>query len=185
MAPIGVTERITVREQAPLLDECDCRRLADSYDRYVSIWTTIGDRHGATAPCGWQSTTERDLPSVDHRGQLSRRGRQVPQRNWQSIGHQYTTCFADPRDQIPGNAPRYFSVIRSDGIHNINPSFNKQFAVHEGMTLMFRVDFFNFTNTPRFGFPDLAYGSETFGTVSSTTNGNIPRHTQFGLRFQF
>jgi len=94
-------------------------------------------------------------------------------------------CFADPGDQIPGNAPRYFSVIRSDGIHNMDLSFNKQFLVHEGMTLMFRVDFFNFTNTPRFGFPDLAYGSGTFGTVSSTAAGSIPRHTQFGLRFQF
>jgi hypothetical protein len=95
------------------------------------------------------------------------------------------SCFADPGDQIPGNAPRYFSVIRSDGIHNMDLSFNKQFLVHEGMTLMFRVDFFNFTNTPRFGFPDLAYGSGTFGTVSSTAAGSIPRHTQFGLRFQF
>ena len=27
-------------------------------------------------------------------------------------------CFADPGDQVPGNAPRYFSGLRTDGIHN-------------------------------------------------------------------
>jgi hypothetical protein len=74
-------------------------------------------------------------------------------------------CFADPGDQTPVDASRYFSSIRVDGIHNMDLSFNKQFTVHEGMTLMFPVDFFNFTNTPRCGFPDLDFGSRTLGTV--------------------
>ena len=29
-------------------------------------------------------------------------------------------CFADPGDQIPGNAPRYFSGLRTNGIHNFD-----------------------------------------------------------------
>ena len=94
-------------------------------------------------------------------------------------------CFADPGDQTPGNAPRYFSNLRSDGIHNVDLSFSKEFAFRESMKLQLRAEFFNFMNTPRFGFPDLNFGSGTFGDVTSTAPGSTPRRTQFGLRFQF
>jgi hypothetical protein len=95
------------------------------------------------------------------------------------------SCFADPGDQIPGNAPRYFSDLRGDGIHNVDLSFTKEFSIKEHMKLQFRGEFFNFTNTERFAFPDLNYGSGTFGDVTATAPGSTPRHTQFGLRFQF
>jgi hypothetical protein len=94
-------------------------------------------------------------------------------------------CFADPGDQIPGNAPRYFSALRGDGIHNADLSFSKEFAIRERMKLQIRGEFFNFTNSERFAFPDLAYGSPTFGDVTSSAPGSTPRHTQFGIRFQF
>jgi hypothetical protein len=94
-------------------------------------------------------------------------------------------CFADPGDQNPGNAPRYFSDLRGDHLHNTDLSFIKEFAIHEKMNLQIRAEFFNFTNTPRFAFPDLGYGSATFGDVTSTALGSTPRLTQFGLRFQF
>jgi len=94
-------------------------------------------------------------------------------------------CFADPGDQMPGNAPRYFSSLRGDGIHNVDVSFSKEFSIRENMKLQLRGEFFNFTNTPRFSFPDLGYGSATFGEVTSTAPGSTPRYTQFGLRFQF
>ncbi len=94
-------------------------------------------------------------------------------------------CFGDPGDQNPGNAPRYFSTMRGDGIHNLDLSLTKEFALSEKMSLQFRGEFFNFTNSPRFAFPDLAYGSATFGDVTSSAPGSTPRVTQFGLRFQF
>ena len=93
------------------------------------------------------------------------------------------SCFADPGDQIPGNAPRYFSTLRGDGIHNADLSFTKEFVVREGMRLQVRGEFFNFTNTPRFNFPDTLFGDSTFGQVTSTLN--TPRHTQIGVRFEF
>jgi hypothetical protein len=34
-------------------------------------------------------------------------------------------CFADPGDQQAGDAPRYFSNIREDGIHNFDVSFSE------------------------------------------------------------
>jgi Carboxypeptidase regulatory-like domain len=99
-------------------------------------------------------------------------------------------CFADPGDQDPGNAPRYFSTIRADGIRNMDVTFGKQFTIREGMTLQLRGEFFNFTNTPRFAFPSLSWApgqpgvdNTTFGQVMSLANS--PRTAQFGLRFEF
>jgi hypothetical protein len=92
-------------------------------------------------------------------------------------------CFADPGDQIAGNAPRYFSNLRGDGIHNADLSISKEFVIREGMKLQVRGEFFNFTNTPRFNFPNTSFGDSAFGQVTSTLN--TPRHTQIGLRFEF
>jgi hypothetical protein len=92
-------------------------------------------------------------------------------------------CFGDPGDQVPGTAPRYFSNLRGDGIHNADLSFSKEFVVREGMKLQVRGEFFNFTNTPRFNFPNTSFGDSAFGQVTSTLN--TPRHTQIGLRFEF
>jgi hypothetical protein len=92
-------------------------------------------------------------------------------------------CFADPGDQIAGNVPRYFSSLRGDGIHNADLSFSKEFAIREGMRLQIRGEFFNFTNTPRFNFPNTSFGDSAFGQVTSTLN--TPRHTQIGVRFEF
>jgi len=94
-------------------------------------------------------------------------------------------CFADPGDQVPGNAPRYFSNLRGDGIKNIDLSFSKQFVIKEQMKLQLRGEFFNFTNTERFAFPDVGVGSGTFGDVQSSAPGFTPRLVQFGLRFEF
>jgi hypothetical protein len=93
------------------------------------------------------------------------------------------SCFAPPGDQVAGNAPRYFSNLRSDGIHNADLSLSKEISIREGMKLQIRGEFFNFTNTPRFGLPDTIVGGGQFGQVQSTLN--TPRHTQFGVRFQF
>lgn len=93
------------------------------------------------------------------------------------------SCFADPGDQVAGNAPRYFSNLRSDGIRNTDLSLSKEITIREGMKLQIRGEFFNFTNTPRFGLPGTGFGDTTFGQVTSTLN--TPRHMQFGVRFQF
>ncbi|HYK39069.1 MAG TPA: hypothetical protein VEU98_03530, partial [Candidatus Eremiobacteraceae bacterium] len=92
-------------------------------------------------------------------------------------------CFGDPGDQVAGNAPRYFSNLRSDGIHNTDLSFSKEFVIREGMKLQIRGEFFNFTNTPRFAPPDTFFGDAQFGQVTSTLGS--PRHTQIGVRFEF
>jgi len=92
-------------------------------------------------------------------------------------------CFGDPGDQIVGNAPRYFSNLRSDGIHNTDLSLSKEFTIRENMKLQVRMEFFNFTNTPRFNIPGTAFGSGNFGQITGTLGG--PRTSQFGMRFEF
>jgi len=96
-------------------------------------------------------------------------------------------CFADPGDQIPGNAPRYFPGLRTNGIHNVDMSLYKEFTPRESMKVQLRADIFNGANHPRFAPPNTAFnpGDQTFGIISSTAAGYTPRRMQFGVRFEF
>jgi outer membrane receptor protein involved in Fe transport len=93
------------------------------------------------------------------------------------------SCFGDPGDEQPGNAQRYFSNLRADGIHNIDVAFSKDFVPREGMRLELRGEFFNAFNTPRFAIPDTFWPDSSFGVASSTLGS--PRHGQLGIRFEF
>jgi hypothetical protein len=92
-------------------------------------------------------------------------------------------CLVSPGDQVAGNAPRYFSNLRSDGIHNTDLSLSKEFVIREGMKLQIRGEFFNFTNTPRFAIPSTTLTDQQFGLVTNTLGS--PRRVQFGVRFEF
>ncbi|MFZ0662237.1 MAG: TonB-dependent receptor [Acidobacteriaceae bacterium] len=94
-----------------------------------------------------------------------------------------SSCFADPGDQQAGNAPRYFSSIRSDGIRRADLTFEKNFSLESHGHIEFHADCFNCTNTPRFWSPDTGYQDSTFGVISSTAAA--PRNMQLGLRYQF
>jgi len=105
----------------------------------------------------------------------------------QQIPYLNVNCFADPGDQVPGDAPRYFSGLRTDGIHNFDANLYKEFVPREGMTVQLRAEVFNTMNTPRFAAPNTAFapGDTQFGIISSTAPGYTPRRIQFGLRFEF
>lgn len=96
-----------------------------------------------------------------------------------------SNCFRDPGDQQPGNAPRYFSNIRGDSIRDMDFSLMKAETLPRESRLEFHVDFFNFTNTPRFAFPAYDWGDPAFGNVYQTAAGYVPRHLQFAVRYQF
>ena len=105
----------------------------------------------------------------------------------QQIPYLNVNCFADPGDQVPGDAPRYFSGLRTDGIHNFDANLYKEFVPREGMTVQLRAEIFNTMNKPRFAAPNTAFapGDSQFGIISSTAPGYTPRRIQFGLRFEF
>ena len=93
------------------------------------------------------------------------------------------SAFSSPGDQVPGNAPRYFSGCRAPGIHTLDFGVGKEFKIRESMRAEVRGEFFNFLNTPRFGGPGVNFGSGSFGTISS--QDNTPRHGQIGVRLVF
>lgn len=94
-----------------------------------------------------------------------------------------SNCFADPGDQQAGDAPRYFSSLRSDGIRRIDLTLQKNFSLESHGTIEFHADCFNCTNTPRFAIPDTGYENSTFGVISSTATA--ARNMQLALRYQF
>jgi hypothetical protein len=93
------------------------------------------------------------------------------------------SCFSDPGDQIPGNAPRFSGNARGQGIKNLDMGIFKSFAVQEDKKIELRAEFFNFTNSVRFATPYSAYGDSGFGLV--TTQQNAPRRVQVAVRFEF
>jgi len=82
---------------------------------------------------------------------------------------------SDPGDQVPGNAPRYDSRLRGDGINNLDASIFKNFKVRESMNVQFRGEFINFTNTPRFNNPNVVVGSPR----SARFSANITRRDEY------
>jgi hypothetical protein len=82
-----------------------------------------------------------------------------------------------------GNGGR--NSVRSPGFVNVDFSAGKNFAIRENLTLQFRGEFFNLTNTPNFAIPNgvgLVVGTPTFGKVTAAAD---PRVVQFGLKLLF
>jgi hypothetical protein len=94
-----------------------------------------------------------------------------------------TSAYSIPGDQIAGDAPRYDSRLRGDGIRNLDASIFKSFTWRERWKLQFRGEFINFTNTVRFNNPNTVIGSPTVGTIYGQYN--TPRRIQLGVRFSF
>lgn len=94
-----------------------------------------------------------------------------------------SSAFSAPPDQRPGNASAVSSIVRGDWLHNLDLSVFKNARIKENMQVQVRAEFFNFTNTPRFGDPTVLFGSATFGQINSQVN--TPRRVQMGVRFLF
>ncbi len=92
-------------------------------------------------------------------------------------------AFAQPQPYTFGNLGRIIPAVRQSAAHNIDFSVFKHFRPMERMTVEFRAESFNLTNTPIFGLPGLSLGSATFGVVTGQENG--PRQVQLGLKILF
>jgi len=100
------------------------------------------------------------------------------------------TPFSQPQGVVFGNTGR--NQFRGPGYQNIDFSIFRGFPVGGGgRRLEFRAEFFNLTNTPKWGNPDANVTSGTFGYTYSvgadvrTDAGSGERQIRFGLRFQF
>jgi Carboxypeptidase regulatory-like domain/TonB-dependent Receptor Plug Domain/TonB dependent receptor len=75
-------------------------------------------------------------------------------------------------------------ILRGPDQRNVDLGIQRDFAVTEKSALQFRVEFFNLTNTPKFGLPlaDHAAGP-AFGVISSTASN--PRIIQLAGKYSF
>ena len=75
------------------------------------------------------------------------------------------------------------NILRTDGFNQLDLSIYKLFSLPEKLTLRLQADAFNATNSPIFGAPGAALGTQAFGVVSSQANS--PRTLQFAAKIQF
>ena len=90
------------------------------------------------------------------------------------------TPYFDPTAFAPVTANRFgtagFNILRSPGTVNLDAGLFREFRIKEGLTLQFRTEVFNATNTPHFNAPG--------GNASSPSRdaaGNILRDPVTGL----
>jgi hypothetical protein len=74
-------------------------------------------------------------------------------------------------------------VLSGPGFLNLDFSVFRKFPITERHTLEFRMESFNFTNTPHFNNPNMSFGSAGFGEV--TTAMQDQRQIQFGMKLIF
>lgn len=75
------------------------------------------------------------------------------------------------------------SVLRGPGFSNLDVSLVRSFLLTESVKLDFRMDAFNFTNTPLFNNPGTNISGGGFGQVLSAAQ--TQRQFRFGLRLEF
>lgn len=100
--------------------------------------------------------------------------------------HQYfnTSVFSQPDAFTFGTTSRTLPDVRAPGIRNLDLSMFKNFKPMERLTVQFRAEAFNVTNTVQFAAPGTGLNTPaTFGVISGQANS--PRQMQFGLKLLF
>jgi len=90
------------------------------------------------------------------------------------------TAFANVTDFRFGTSG--FNILRGPSVKNWDFGLFKQFDITEGMNLQFRLESFNFTNSPQYNNPDASVTSSSFMSI---TGGSNERQFRFGLRLGF
>ncbi len=101
------------------------------------------------------------------------------------------STFADPADT--GGSPRFgncgANVLRGPGLINVDMGIFRKFQPTEKVSVQFRAEAFNVSNTPHFRNPNSSIASSGFGVVTSMANtgrdGNDHRVFRLGLRIGF
>jgi hypothetical protein len=93
------------------------------------------------------------------------------------------SVFSQPLPYHLGNGPAFYDNLRGPGIANTDFSFFKVFRATERLDVQFRAEAFNIFNRVQFGNPDTTVTDPGFGSITSQTN--IPRQIQFGLKLLF
>jgi hypothetical protein len=75
-----------------------------------------------------------------------------------------------------GNVGRFLPNVRQPGVHNLDFSLFKTFRPTEKVTVQFRAEAFNFTNSPTWSAPGTTVNNpSTFGIVTSASGNRTMR----------
>ena len=91
-----------------------------------------------------------------------------------------TGVFVLPAQFSYGNSGK--NIIEGPPTNTFDFSLFKNWRLVESVSLQFRAEFFNITNTPPFNPPGTTFGTGAFGVISSAGD---PRQVQFGLKIIF
>jgi hypothetical protein len=91
--------------------------------------------------------------------------------------------FSQPQSYHLGNGPAYYDNLRGPGLASTDLSLFKEFHAVERLNVEFRAEAFNAFNHVQFGNPDTTVTDQGFGTI--TSQNNLPRQIQFGLKLLF
>ncbi|MBI3471331.1 MAG: TonB-dependent receptor [Candidatus Solibacter usitatus] len=92
-----------------------------------------------------------------------------------------TDVFLRPAQYTLGNAGR--NILIGPGSRNVDLALSKQFRIAESKSLQFRAEFYNAANHPNWGAPGTTLGTASFGVI--TSNSNLPRDIQLGLKLRY
>ncbi len=93
-----------------------------------------------------------------------------------------TSQFTVPDPFTFGNTARTLPDVRGPSRRNYDVAVQKSFPVREPVSLVFRTEAFNLTNTPYFFTPGEGLGSPTFGVITAASG---ERTVQFSLKLVF
>lgn len=94
-----------------------------------------------------------------------------------------TSVFSQPQPYHLGNGPAYYSNLRGPGLASTDLSLFKEFHAVDRLNVQFRAEAFNAFNHVQFGNPDTRVTDPAFGSI--TSQSNLPRQIQFGLKLLF
>ena len=104
--------------------------------------------------------------------------------------HQWfnTAAFSGQQIGTVGNEAR--NQLFGPHFRHLDVSLFKDFPIREALTLQFRAEFFNVTNTPSLyiannNASNTQLGNGAFGTINTTDPNYTPRQIQFALRITF
>ncbi len=124
-----------------------------------------------------------DLLSGDQRPNISGNPCGSGPANERINGYFNDGAWSQPDADVYGNAPRTLPSCRTFGQRNGDFTLMKNFKFTESKYAQFRIEAFNVTNTPIFGRPNEAYGSDTFGQITGVSNN--PRQLQLAIKFYY
>ena len=90
------------------------------------------------------------------------------------------SAFTAAGQFVIGNSSR--NPVRGPGLQNADLMLGKTFRVSERVSLEFRAEVFNVSNTPPLNDPNGSFGSAAFGTITSAGN---PRDFEFAAKLRF